>query len=173
MALDLTAAGRPRFSPYDYDRFALVRTQMAQADWDAAYAGASRLLEDAEATGHGRYVVWVLVWQALIRYEQRGIDAALVPLARALALAAPEGYVRVFVDEGAPMAALLREALSSGILPDYVERLLAAFPPPQSMHGSGPGDSITRHTAVPTQAGMEPLSARELEVLRAQELRLL
>ena len=50
--------------------------------------------------------------------EQRGdVAAALVPLERALTLAEPEGYVRIFVDEGAPMAALLESAARHGIAP--------------------------------------------------------
>jgi LuxR family maltose regulon positive regulatory protein len=158
-------SGRPRFTPYDYDRFALVQTQMAQGDLDAAYVGMSRLLEDAEATGHGRYVIWALIWQALIRHAQGKVVEALVPLARALALAAPEGYIRVFVDEGAPMAVLLREALKRGVVPDYVARLLAAFPP-QSVLGAGPGEPAPGRLVVPMQAAAEPLSLRELEVLR-------
>ena len=49
-------------------------------------------------------------------------------LGDALALAEPGGFVRIFVDEGPPMARLLYEALTRGIAPDYVRRLLAAFP---------------------------------------------
>ena len=48
-------------------------------------------------------------------------------LEQALVLAEPEGYVRIFIDEGAPMAALLRQAATCGIGPGYVTRLLAAF----------------------------------------------
>ena len=55
------------------------------------------------------------------------IPAALVPLERALTLAEPEGYVRIFVDEGPPMARLLSEAAAHGIMPDYTGKLLAAF----------------------------------------------
>ena len=49
-------------------------------------------------------------------------------LERALALAAPEGYIRVFVDQGAPLAALLLEPHAHGAMPAYIDRLLAAFP---------------------------------------------
>ena len=55
------------------------------------------------------------------------IAAALASLERALALAEPEGYVRVFVDEGPAMAALLRAATKRAWSPDYARRLLAAF----------------------------------------------
>ena len=53
--------------------------------------------------------------------------AALVPLERALTLAEPEGYVRVFVDEGPRMVALLQAAAKRGIAPGYVQRLLPDF----------------------------------------------
>ena len=49
-------------------------------------------------------------------------------LERALALAAPEGYIRVFVDEGTPMAALLHAVRDCGVLQAYVDNLLATFP---------------------------------------------
>ncbi len=52
----------------------------------------------------------------------------MTTLEQALTLAEPGGFIRIFVDEGPPMARLLYEALSRGIEPDYVRRLLAAFP---------------------------------------------
>ena len=67
-----------------------------------------------------------------------------------LALAEPNGFVRTFIDEGAPMAGLLAEAVAQGIMPDYTARLLAAFETPPDH----------------SQALVEQLSPRELEVLR-------
>ena len=63
---------------------------------------------------------------------QAGGDTAraMNALERALTLAEPGGFVRIFVDEGPPMARLLYEALARGIAPDYARRLLAAFPMP-------------------------------------------
>src|SRR5438445_7109515 len=81
---------------------------------------------------------------------QGDLGAARVPLQRALALAEPEEYVRVFIDEGSPMIALLR---SGDMASRYVEQLLAAF-----------GRSDPR--PVVKQPLLEPLSERELEVLR-------
>ncbi|MDG0794147.1 LuxR C-terminal-related transcriptional regulator [Cohnella ginsengisoli] len=79
--------------------------------------------------------------------------AALGPLERALALAESEGYVRVFADEGPPMAALLEAALKQGVSSGYIRRLLSAF---------GRAERGATHK----QALHEPLSDRELEVLR-------
>ena len=66
-----------------------------------------RLLQAAEAGERTGSVIEILVLQALAHQAHGDIPAALVPLERALALAEPEGYVRIFVDEGPPMAALL------------------------------------------------------------------
>ena len=72
-----------------------------------------------------------------------------------LSLGEPDGYVRVFVGEGEPMAALLREAASRGICPAYVKRLLALFEP------------VAVPAQAPTTASLiEPLSERENQVLQ-------
>jgi len=112
---------------------------------------------------------------SLAHQMQDDIPAALVPLERALTLAEQEGYVRLFVDEGPPMAVLLQETLARGILPGYVEKLLAAFPESDkeirrqrdkeidraliSLVSQSPGLPVS-------QSLVEPLSQRELDVLR-------
>jgi LuxR family maltose regulon positive regulatory protein len=78
----------------------------------------------------------------------------MISLERALRLAEPEGYVRLFADLGLPMARLLQEARSREVIPDYVESLLAAC-------GTDLASSDSRAGALP-----EPLSQREQEVLR-------
>jgi LuxR family maltose regulon positive regulatory protein len=84
---------------------------------------------------------------------------AMELLGEALALAEPGGFTRIFVDEGAPMARLLREAASRGIHPAYVRRLLAAFPVVDAGRAASPA------TRVAGSRLAEPLSGRELEVL--------
>jgi LuxR family maltose regulon positive regulatory protein len=91
--------------------------------------------------------------RALAQQALGDIPAALAALERALALAEPEGYVRVFADEGPPMTALLRAAAKAGIRRDYARRLLAAVRGPED---DGPVE----------QALVDPLSERELDVLR-------
>ena len=77
-----------------------------------------RLLQAAEAGERTGSVIEILVLQALAHQMQGDIPAALVPLERALTLAEPEGYVRMFVDEGPPMAAPAAEAAAKhGIMP--------------------------------------------------------
>ncbi|MBN1313005.1 MAG: AAA family ATPase [Anaerolineae bacterium] len=95
-------------------------------------------------------IIRVLAWQRLDDMPQ-AIDA----LRQALSHAEPEGYVRTFIDEGPPMARLLSYMSSRGIMPDYVNRLLAAFTLSES--------NVPQKTSSP---GMfEALSQREMEVL--------
>ena len=86
-----------------------------------------RLLKAAQEGGRTGSAIEILVLQALAHQAQGDIPAALLPLHQALTLAEPEGYVRMFVDEGPPMAQLLLEAAARGIMPDYTGKLLAAF----------------------------------------------
>jgi LuxR family maltose regulon positive regulatory protein len=111
----------------------------------------ARLLSAAEAGGRNASVLEILVLQAL-SHEVRGhTRAGLVPLERALGLAEPEGYVRVFLDEGAPMVALLKAGRR--LAPRFVHHLLSTV-------GQTPANPP------PTPALIEPLSDREFEVLR-------
>jgi len=112
-----------------------------------------RLLLAAEEGDRTGYTIEVLVLESLVHQTRGDVTAALVLLERALTLAEPEGYVRIFVDEGPPMAALLEAAAKRQIVPDYARQLLAAF-----------GQAEDR-TPV-KQVLIEPLSERELDVLR-------
>jgi LuxR family maltose regulon positive regulatory protein len=84
---------------------------------------------------------------------------AVAVLDEALALAEPAGFIRIFVDEGAPMARLLYEACSRGVHAGYVRQLLAAYP------ADGTDEGAPATTPPPGTRLAEPLSARELEVL--------
>ncbi|HYO42809.1 MAG TPA: LuxR C-terminal-related transcriptional regulator [Candidatus Limnocylindrales bacterium] len=116
-----------------------------------------RLLQAAEAGGRGRSVIGLLVLRSLAYQLVGDRDASAAAFDRALALAEPEGFVRVFVDPGPETATLLEAAATRaterGAEPRYPRRLLAAF-------------DRTPPTAAPPQALVEPLSERELDVLR-------
>ena len=86
-----------------------------------------RLLKAAEEGGRMGSAIEILVLQALAHEAQGNLPLALEPLERALTLAEPEGYIRIFVDEGMPMAQLLSEAAAAGIMPDYTRKLLVEF----------------------------------------------
>jgi LuxR family maltose regulon positive regulatory protein len=117
------------------------------------------LLGMAERNGWGGKVIEILALQALAFQAKRDILDAMAALARALALAEREGFVRVFVDEGPPMAHLLREAATRGVGPDYARRLLAAFP------AAGAKEAGPSERQVLNSRFVEPLSDRELDVL--------
>lgn len=138
----------------------LSREQSGEAYLAEALDLLTRLLEASETAGWMGKVVEILVLQALAFEAYGDTDQALVALERALTMAEPEGYVRLFVDEGPPMARLLYEAAPRGIAPDYAGRLLAAFP----VADSGPVD-MPRTRDLPPEM-IEPLSERELEVLQ-------
>jgi LuxR family maltose regulon positive regulatory protein len=112
-----------------------------------------RLLVAAEQGERGGSVIEILVLQALAHQARGDVAAALAPLNRAVSLAEPEGYVRVFADEGPPMAALLKALARQSTISGYVRRLLAAT------------STTERHPPV-KQPLVEPLSQRELDVLR-------
>ena len=97
---------------------------------------------------------------------QGDIPAALVPLERALTLAEPEGYVRMFVDEGEPMAQLLLAAAARGSMPEYTGKLLAEFEPALGAEQPRNAGRSSLRTSLDPQPLVEPLSQRELEVLR-------
>jgi len=116
-------------SPREVVQMTLVRVYTALEQPDQAHDLIARLLADAEAGGqHGR-VIELLMLQALALSRQRPVERARAALERALALAEPAGYVRLFVDEGAPMGALLAQvAERESPLARYAATLLAAFP---------------------------------------------
>ncbi len=141
-------------------RLLLAEGRAAGDDRPLAQAQAllARLLDAAEAGGRQGSALELHIVQALVHAAQRDTPAALASLARALAIAAPEGYIRTFVGEGAPMAELLTAAVAHGVMAEVAAARLARFaeeddrPAPASGHAPQPL--------------IEPLSARELEVLR-------
>ncbi|WP_276358195.1 LuxR C-terminal-related transcriptional regulator [Cohnella caldifontis] len=116
-----------------------------------------RLLQAAEEGERTGSAIEILVLNALAHHMNGDIPAALASLERALTLAEPEGYVRIFADEGQPMVALLEAALKQGIAPNYVRCLLEAM---KKSGGRATRKQIMREPL------SEPLSERERDVLR-------
>jgi LuxR family maltose regulon positive regulatory protein len=79
-------------------------------------------------------------------------------------LGEPEGYVRIFVDEGTPMATLLRQAAACGVAPDYVNRLLASFEG-ETKYEERKTEAPPSSFVVRPSSLVEPLTKREREVL--------
>jgi LuxR family maltose regulon positive regulatory protein len=141
---------------------AQFETQRVEQSIHEATGLLERLLQAAEAGERAGSAIEILILRALAHHVQGDIPDGLVPLERALVLAEPEGYVRVFVDEGRPMAQLLAEGAARGIVPYYTARLLAAF----EAEGRIDSDDSPRPIPPASQTLAEPLSDRELEVLR-------
>jgi len=121
-----------------------------------------RLLKAADEGGRMGSVIEILILQALAHQLQRNIPAALPSLERALTLADPEGYMRIFLTEGSSMAELIREIAKRGIMSNYTGKLLSAFEAERKGL-----DVETPPFAAPASSSLiEPLSQRELEVLR-------
>ncbi len=142
----------------EYEHITLARVLMAQTSSAAGSADETtslleKLLRAADDGARTGSVIEILVLQSLNLQSHHNFPAARTALERAVTLAEPEGYVRIFVDEGAPLVVVLRDLEKSGVARSYVRRLLHAM-------------STTTPRASSSQGLIEPLSERELEVLR-------
>jgi LuxR family maltose regulon positive regulatory protein len=156
-------------------RVLLARSQSERRDRSMLEAMGllERLLHAAEAGERTGSMIEILVLQALAHQMQGDLSAALRPLERALMLAEPEGYVRIFVDEGPPVAVLLAKlhehsrkrprAAETAVPLAYIERLLALLRGERVQEGISPA---APSAPAPGQALLDPLTERELEVLR-------
>ena len=153
---------------YEIEHLTIARVLLARRLPDAAEQLLDRLLVPAQAAGRTSRVIEILALRALAQHAQADLAGALADLREALTLAIPEGFVRMFVDEGAPMADLLYEARAHGIALHYVARLLAAFSEAQSIERRTQSDSTIglRSTLERSNVLVVPLTDRELEVLR-------
>jgi LuxR family maltose regulon positive regulatory protein len=155
--------------PQEGEYLVLARVLVATDAPDRALGLLERLHARAAAQGRLGSVLEVRALQALALAAAGDQAGALAALAEALSLAAPEGYLRVFVDEGAPMAALLGKLTTAGtaqvaavgdLPPDDLARLAEAF----ARHGAPIAQHDRRAGVVPGL--VEPLSDREVQVLR-------
>jgi LuxR family maltose regulon positive regulatory protein len=152
---------------YEIEHLTIARVLLAQGRPEAAEQLLDQMLASARAAGRTSRVIESLALRALARHARADFTGALDDLQEALTLAEPEGYIRIFADEGAPMAALLRAAHTRSIAPEYVAQLLAAF---ARTEGRGLRtewkDSADSALSPQSSALVEPLTDRELEVLR-------
>ena len=132
-----------------------LRLHLARGQADAALALAGRLLHNQAAQQRMGSPIEILVLQALAFQAKKEMEPAISALEQAFAIARPQGYVRTFLDEGQPMARLLYQARARGSGAGYAAGLLAALP--------------FQRCAAPRQSLIQPLTPRELEVLRLIE----
>ena len=180
--LVLLRQGNPAAAAHLAQTYALpisqARVHLAQGNPAAALAVLEPYRLQMEARRWEDERLKVIVLQAVALYALGKIDQAVHILGEALALAEPGGFMRIFIDEGLPMAQLLSEASARGLMPVYVSKLLAAFEVEQQRFPAGlvssPGkseDVSDLSHALPEvhrDSGplVEPLSQRELEILR-------
>ncbi|MHB1357323.1 MAG: LuxR C-terminal-related transcriptional regulator [Anaerolineae bacterium] len=143
---------------------------LAQGDPSAALAILEPYRQQVEAKGWADEQLKVMVLQALALQDQGSKDKAVQLLGEALALSEPGSFIRTFVNEGLPMARLLFEAASHGMMPDYIGKLLAAFEteerPVLVGLAASPVKSEGNSYRPSVQPLIEPLSQRELTVLQ-------
>lgn len=164
-ASGLSAYDKELAYPHEQEYLILARVRLAEARDDLSgpllqdiqYL-LDRLLEDAETKGRMSSVLEILILKALALHAQGELASTLTILQRALMLAEPEGYIRLLVDEGKPMQALLHQAQVRGITPRYVAMLLEVL-------GELVDTDVARPAPLPSPL-IEPLTEREREVLR-------
>jgi LuxR family maltose regulon positive regulatory protein len=145
----------------EVEYLALVRILLAEGRVDDAARLLSRLQTTMESAGRHGSLIEVLVLRAIVLDMQGETPSALAVLERALRLARPEGYMRVFLDEGKPIETLLQTAVTkwdNHELLAYARKLLAAF-------YQGEAERPVPPKTVPGGPLIEPLTERELEVL--------
>jgi LuxR family transcriptional regulator, maltose regulon positive regulatory protein len=154
--------------PREIEYLTLVRVLITQRRLDEAVNWLAKLLQQAEAQGRTGSLIEILMLQAEALHASSETNQAMERLSQALSLAEPEGYIRLFVDEGVPMAHLLSQMRTrrGTNLPGstgYREQLLALL-------GRAHDENVSHSAAAVPGSGMyplgEPLSERELEVLR-------
>jgi LuxR family maltose regulon positive regulatory protein len=135
-----------------------ARVRLAQGDHSAALALLGPLRRQMEDISWLDEQLKITILQALAHQAGGDKDEAVQHLGDALSLAEPGGFIRIFVDEGPPMAQLLSETAARGIMPGYCGKLLAVF--------EAEGQKIENEShPPPTQPLVDSLTKRELEIL--------
>jgi LuxR family maltose regulon positive regulatory protein len=147
-------AGQIEDAVYPSVPIALAKVWLSQRETDKALPLLDHALQSAQTVGRLGNAIHILAVQAVVYHARGEPELAFAKLGQALELAEPEGYVRVFADEGAPMARLLRRMLTRSSASEYVRRLLEAL-----------GESVKIEPSIASKL-IDPLSQRELEVLR-------
>ena len=136
-----------------------ARVHLGLGDASSALAVLEPLRQQMAAKGWQDELLRVMVLQAVALGLHGEKDKALQLLGDALMLAKPGGFIRIFVDEGAPMASLLLEAASHGVMPDYIGKLLTVFEAQKQNSEDIP-------EFPPATPLIEPLRQREMEILQ-------
>ena len=149
----------------EFEYLTLARLRLGEGVFTGVNDLLARLLALAESQKRIGSVIEILITQALVHQAQNNLSQALAALERALVLARPEGYLRVFVDEGEAIRSLLlifkskHEKQADPSLLSYVNKIVAVF--------SQQADIISKSTIKNQESEIiEPLTDRELQILR-------
>ena len=148
-----------------YEYLVLARLLIAEKRPTEALALLDGVLPTMERRGRIGRVIEIQVLRSLAFQALGDVAQAMDALERALSLAEPGGYVRMFVDAGEPVGELLRQAAARGIAVEYANRLLAAVGGETKDEGQKT-DADSSPVPRPSSSLVEPLSEREIEVLR-------
>jgi LuxR family maltose regulon positive regulatory protein len=140
----------------ELDQILYARILLARGRSEECLKAAGQLEKDAQKLGRNGVVLESLLLQSLACSVRGDKERALQSLERALSIAEPEAYLRIFLDEGPAMAKLLYDSVERGIHREYVGHVLSRFPATRDI----------RHPPKDSEGLIEPLSHRELDVLR-------
>lgn len=170
----LSATDEPSYLQ-EYEHLTLVRVLIAQyhasgeeATIAQAVALLDRLQQAAKANQRLYSLIEIFILQALIAQAQTNLDDAVGHLERALPLAEPDGYIRIFIDAGQPLVPPLKEARKRGIKPAFASRILAIYEATDQTHlerASKQNESKQPVVVSPENRLFEQLTERELDVL--------
>lgn len=146
--------------PRDFEHLTLARVFMVQGKLDEAFELLDWLHQTAQTAGRTRSVIEILILKSLAWQTYGDTDRGVSTLEEAITLAEPAGYIRLFADEGPPLANLLRRAYPVGIASIYVSKLLAACEIGSERRTRAKGAGAISALSLP-----EPISDRELEIL--------
>ncbi len=149
----------------EFEYITLARVRLGEGVFTGVNELLERLLTLAENQKRFGSVIEILITRALVHQAQNNLSQALAALERALSLAEPEGYLRIFMDEGESMHSLLlsykskHEKQADYSLLSYTDKIVAAF--------SQPAQILSKSTIITQESEIiEPLTDRELEILQ-------
>jgi LuxR family maltose regulon positive regulatory protein len=142
-----------------------ARVALAHGETKKALDVLNPLEPQAQSAGRNVRVIEIGLLKALALQAQGNIADALVSLEQSMLLAQPERYIRLFIEQGEPMARLLQKAVSQKIASNCAAKLLSVFddsssPAPRAVPEM-PATSVSQHLSM-----IEPLTRREVEILQ-------
>jgi LuxR family maltose regulon positive regulatory protein len=135
----------------------IIQIYLAQKQYSKALTMIALKLDNWEKMNIGYYLISTYILQAVAYHELKQAAQAQVSLKRALMLASPGGVIRSFINKGPVVISLLKRMRLEGVMPDYIDRLLVAYGQPVQPPST---------QSVATSCLVEPLSGREIEVLK-------